>query len=434
MGRDFRSREVSERRIIPWLLIAGSLALIAFATLTPGAATGVNAVATWPFTTGDTPLTDGCSNVLLFMPLGAALAFGGTSIPVATTVGLLLSLGIELLQASGHPVGRYATGADILANTGGAVVGAVGAAWRGRWLRPTPTGAGRLAAGWTVLVALVVTATAWSLSPVAPVAPVARGPRPTTRDGSRALTAPQRSPLENAPGYPWFAGRVTSAVVSGVRIAHQGTGPVRVQAPGAPVDAVVRLEGHDNRASFVPVLYVHDENLEPPFLLLGQLGTAAALRSPRRGDAIGLRRPQLVIPNVFLRDTSEHTFVARVTSQSLYLRASNSGAYADARLALTPSLGWWLIQPLIGDDEPSRIAATVVWLLLLIAPACYWAWRSGHRRHTIVAVVLGTIVGVFVVTPSVFGIAPLPGWQWGTLLVEAVIGIQVSRLTFPAVS
>ena len=66
---------MSLRRVGALFALVASIALIAFATLTPGVASGADA-AHWQFTAGSMPLTDACSNVLLFVcgpgPIAAA--------------------------------------------------------------------------------------------------------------------------------------------------------------------------------------------------------------------------------------------------------------------------------------------------------------------------------------------------------------------------
>ena len=410
-----------------------SAALIVFATLTPGAAAAVGA-AHWQFTIGETPLTDACSNVLLFVPLGVGLVAVGVRLGSAAMIGLVLSLAIELLQFTGHPPGRYATFADLMANSAGATVGAVVAASRARWMRPNARDAKRLAISWTGTVAVVVALTAWLLSPI--------------RRDQRGHAPPTRSMLENAPGYPWFAGTVMRVVVSGVDVPQQGTGPARVAAPIGARDVVVLARGRDSRSAFVPLLYLHDARDTVPYLMVGQSGDDAVVQSPRRGDRLGLRMPQLVLSGVFasaailrvdVRDSSTddvaiRKLTATVSSQRLTMQQASPGSAVESRLDLTPSLGWLMVQPVIGDDEASRTLGTIAWLFLLVAPACFWSWRCDSNSRRATGVVLGAICSVFVASPIVFAVAPLPLWQWGTLLAAAMFGVFCSRLTNSAES
>lgn len=438
--------------------IIASVALVVYATLTPGVASS-GRVAGWHFSIGATPLTDACSNVLLFVPLGAALVLAGVHISVAAAIGFALSLGVELLQSTGHPVGRYATFADLISNGAGALVGALAAATRARWMRPNPQDAHRLAIGWSALVVGVVTLSAWLLSPI----------RRADRDAVHNA-APTRSALGNAPGYPWFAGMVTRVVVSGVAVPHAGTGPARVAAPIGAHEVSVQVRGRDSRRAFVPLLYVHDARDTTAYLVVGQLGDDAVARSPRRGDAWGLRMPQLVVTGVFsaaaildvgvldnaIGDVTTRQLVATVSSHGLAMREAATdaarsanaivGASSDAhaptalsgtataRLDFTPTLGWLMVQPVIGDDETSRTIGTIAWLMLLVIPALFWSGRCGVQRVRVSGVVLGAICGVFLLVPTRFDVAPLPPWQWGTLLAAALIGILLARSTNPVAS
>lgn len=428
-----------------------SVALVVYATLTPGANTVSGGVAPWQFTVGATPLTDALSNVLLFVPLGAALVWASARVGVAAAIGFAFSLGIELLQSTGHPVGRYATFADLLANSLGGVAGALIAATRMRWTRPTVGEARRLAFGWSAMVVVIVVLTAWLLSPV--------------RRGDTELSPPTVSRLENAPGFPWFAGVVTRVVVSGADIPHSGTGPARVAASIGARDAMLVVRGRDSRRAFVPLLYLHDARDTTAYMVVGQFGDDAVARSPRRGDAMGLRMPQLVLAGVFsparildvgvldnaISDVTVRQLAARVSARGLAMRElpAKGGASVDAmvgapnavvsattlpnsitaRLDFTPTLGWLMVQPVIGDDETSRTVGTIAWLLLLVVPALFWSWRCGAGRGAVVGVVLGSIFGVFLLAPLLFDVGPLPRWQWGALLAAATIGILSARWT-----
>ena len=80
-------------------------------------------------------LIEASANVLLFIPLGVLLMLGTLRMTWlrAAAVGLVLSAGIEILQAVALP-DRTANAGDVVANTLGATVGALGVViWR--WLR-----------------------------------------------------------------------------------------------------------------------------------------------------------------------------------------------------------------------------------------------------------------------------------------------------------
>ena len=121
-------------------------------------------------------------------------------------MSLALSIAIELLQFTGHPPSQSARYVDLTANSASAALGAVIAAFRSRWMRLNARDATRLALSWSGMVLVFVALTAWLLALIC-------------RD-QRDSAAPTVSMLENALGYPWFAGTVMRIVVSGVEVPH----------------------------------------------------------------------------------------------------------------------------------------------------------------------------------------------------------------------
>lgn len=113
------------------LLVLAGAALIAWSTLRPQPGEfGAVAVAAWsPF--------EALLNVFLFLPLGAGLALAGTRFRGVAGAAMLVSAAVELAQLW-LVRGRYASIADVVANTLGAIVGAL-IVWhwdrRARWWR-----------------------------------------------------------------------------------------------------------------------------------------------------------------------------------------------------------------------------------------------------------------------------------------------------------
>jgi len=138
--------------------LVGALALIAAATLTPQDGRGISRLAHWCWQCGALWLADGASNVLLFLPLGVALAARGWRVPVVAAAGCAVTGLVETLQWVGVPPGRLASRGDLVANVLGALLGA--ALWRLRgWRRPaTSGGALALAYAWVAGVAAVAVA------------------------------------------------------------------------------------------------------------------------------------------------------------------------------------------------------------------------------------------------------------------------------------
>jgi len=107
------------RKLLQCAALAASLALVFGATLRPGA--GPNDVALAPRTTQQLNPVNVVGNVTLFALPSAVLWSFGWSLRRTVVAGLVLSLGIELLQLA--VPGRTTATADVLCNTLGAAIG-----------------------------------------------------------------------------------------------------------------------------------------------------------------------------------------------------------------------------------------------------------------------------------------------------------------------
>ena len=130
-------------------------------------------------------VTDALENILLFIPLGVALAFRDHRASTSTLFGLLVSLAIELTQF--YIPGRYPSIQDVFCNTLGTVVGfgiarsplgsylAATLGWCRKtlemWKRPHPALANRLMGGSVFLCVGVFGLTTWLFSPIFPEGP-----------------------------------------------------------------------------------------------------------------------------------------------------------------------------------------------------------------------------------------------------------------------
>src|SRR5690606_20459882 len=83
---------------------------------------------------GTRGLSDFLSNILLFAPLGFALARRGHSLRFTAVAGLLFTVGIETAQLS-LISGRDSNIGDVIANSTGAVAGWLAGFHRNWWLR-----------------------------------------------------------------------------------------------------------------------------------------------------------------------------------------------------------------------------------------------------------------------------------------------------------
>jgi len=399
---------------------------IAFFTLTPGGRSGLvgDGRSVWRaatcLTCSPAWLADIISNIALFVPLGAALAWrqemGNARIARAVVLGAAASLAIETLQFYGVGAGRIPALADVLSNTAGTWLGVVLVMYLPTCVAPSETTARVLARGWAALFVVVWSALAVALSPAAPA----------TSAQPRAVVSPSSLPF--TPGYGWYAAEAESAMVNGVSIAHRGTGPVLVAAERTDsVTASVVVGGRDARNDVVPIVFVHDpraQSVDPrvtrAHLLFAQYGRDAAVTSDLTAYRWGLYTPLLLAPDAFADDTSPLSISCVVTARAWYVRWSRAHAsggvldvpdvpardigardigardigardrvapYIGVRevsLSLSPAIGWALVQSVVPVGASIAPLLTVLWLVLWFAPVGYWAGmaRRSHSRVT----------------------------------------------------
>lgn len=388
----------------PPLPVVLAVLLVAGATLTPLGHGATEAVHWSCVACGETGGADVVSNVVLFLPLGLALRAHGTTTWRVVLAGAGLSAVVELAQAAGIP-GRDAALGDLLANTVGTAFGALAGARRPLLAHPTPRAAGRLALG-TGAVWLVVTALAsWLVGRDA-----APGPRP-----------PRVGLLPTVPGMGWYHGHVTRATVDGWAIAPPGAGPAIVgTAVGQHVDVAFETAGGDDRAAFVPALFVHDGRGEAQ-LVAGQRRADAAVRVRLRAARWRLRTPWLVLPGALAGvregDTTRRTrWAAGARGDTVRLAVTTGGRTTTTATRLTPSVAWALVLPYARVWGPERAPLTALWFAAFLAPLGFWLrwWTGdapGRARLAPVAAGLILVVGLAGV-PHLLGAATADGSEW----------------------
>lgn len=172
--------------MLPRLAFLAWVLLVAWWTLTPAPhAVGlVDLTPWWCISCGEAGTADLFQNILLFVPLGLGLRALGWPLPRSATTALLLTLSIELTQATLLP-GRDAALGDLLANTFGVIIGWLARPIAGAGVRPTPATGARIAAITLALFALQLTGTAWLLRPAVGTRPWVIEAAPPRPDGTR---------------------------------------------------------------------------------------------------------------------------------------------------------------------------------------------------------------------------------------------------------
>jgi hypothetical protein len=281
----------------------------------------------------------------------------------------------------------------------------------------SPQQCARLASVWTLLVIAVLALTSLALQP-----------------GGTFSTEPfalSESPYEHVPGHGWYSGITDSATIGGVRFGRGWSGPIIQEASHSalPMTASVWVQGSEAPRGAVPLLFVHLPGDSSAWLQIAKHGDDAELTALRRGGTWGLTMPSVKVHHAFrgrsFGDTSTLGMHAHVTSSALVLRTS--GTLGDSSsLALTPVLGWALIQPIVTVQSPLAWVAQCGWLFVLLAPLGWCATRSA--RPLSMLALTGAVVGTALVSiPIQMALSPLLARDWIVSVLCLACGSLLAR-------
>lgn len=364
------------------LLLAAALAAILAATLTP-AGTDLQPEFSRCLVCGSRGVSDAIVNVILFAPLGAALAFGGRTGWRSVLLGGLLSCGVEVAQI--FIPGRDPSLGDVTFNTLGTAAGQ-GLFWlAGRCLLPGSRTAARLSLLAGAAALAVFAATARLLEPWLP---------------ARSLDAWYTADL---PEMEWYDGRVLATTLGPVafrpsRPPHQDV-VQRLLLAGAPlrIDAIA---GHAVPA-LAPLLVILNEHGHEMFLV-GPDRDDLVLRYRSRGARWRLDRPDLRLRGAFASLSPGDTLQITVRREGRgYCLALND--VARCGLGYSVGSGWALLYYPHHFPAWALLLIETGWVAGIVFPVGLWARR---RLETALAITL-LGAGLFVL-PSFTGLIPTP--------------------------
>jgi len=364
-------------------------------------------------------LADAACNLVLFVPLGVALAFSGRSsrtdrsdrsrrrprVLLAVAVGFTLSLGIEAVQL-GIP-GRTASPLDLLSNSLGSGVGALLAGLWPAFGDADPQRARRLSLSAAAVAGVVCIATSWLLAPAFP---------------ARAYYGAWTPELPGFFDYAGSGGRVLEARVGEKAIVSSGPDPDAAALRRALVageSVVVRAVAAPAPTSLAPLVTIAD-GVPRQILFLGIEGEDLVYGHRVRAAAWHLHDPWIVASRALQGVRPGEAFSLRIerSERTTRLRVGEGSIHP---LAMGAARAWALFVP--PRALPPFLPAWLdgAWLLLLLGPASAWARRdpfawagvlvlwgllwglpelgpigapaSGHRAFAVLAVVGPALLG-----------------------------------------
>ena len=360
-------------------LLGFSIAAIALATLVPAGPGG--STPGFCILCGTRGLSDFLSNILLFAPLGFALARRGHSLRFTALAGLLFTVGIETAQLSVIS-GRDSNIGDVIANTTGAVAGWLVGLHRGWWLRRD--GGMRRSLAVTVTTLALLLAGLALFTPALP--PTDYYMQWAARFGNMAH----------------YEGRVLATRLGPLDIPGNGrivqTDSVRRMLFTAPLDVVATAA---TPASAAPIVSIYDDR-QREIMMLAADRADLIFRYRTIADALRLDHGDIRVHQAFehLEQGSTYRLEWLIDRKGYCMELEGRGACGRGYTvgdtwSLLMSLDW-------GTDE--RAVLRMIWLCMIFVPAGLLAART---RTIAAAALLATLTLLAAPVLSGFAMTPL---------------------------
>ncbi|MDZ4864190.1 MAG: VanZ family protein [Gemmatimonadota bacterium] len=392
-------------------LTAVAVAFIAWYTLRPSPQDIQKAAQTdflCLYACGDQALRDTVLNIVLFVPLGFALAWW---LPgwAAMLLCIAATGGIEYTQW-GWLAGRDASLRDLLTNAIGGGLGLwLAHGWR-RLLLPTPAAATRLAASagssWVAVVGL----TAVAVQPSLP---------DTTWWGQ---WAPQLGQFEQ------WRGTLLDADVNGVTVpngAAASTGALRRELLSDRAIVTARILTGPPPTETAPIVSSFDGDQREIFVL-GQRGNDLVFSIRTGLLAAGLRGPLVRFPGALALPPGEPVTVSGgIADRGWQLQVTTATATQTSDMRWSAGLLWSGFLPFTYVMGPETAPLNALWLGLLLLPAGYWLGHATDRRRALLW--LGLIVGLGLgILAPLAGLSASPLLEWLGSLVGGAAGLRAA--------
>ncbi|MBD0318842.1 MAG: VanZ family protein, partial [Gemmatimonadetes bacterium] len=380
------------------------IGLILAATLLPTGTVRVEGGWVRCLVCGSRGTADVIANLLLFLPLGAALALLRGTGKQTFLFAAVLSTSIELAQE--YVPGRQSSLPDVLLNTAGALLGVALARSAPRWIASGGRAAGRLSLAAAGAFAGTVALTGYLLAPSLP---------DTLYFGQGTARLAHLQP---------YLGSVSDARVGGERLTYTGGAwSARVRtALLADAPIVIRGVAGPLPPALAPIVSVHDQ-WEREIVLVGTAGGDLVFRRRTRAADARLDVPDLRAVDA-LRGVPAGAPLEIVVSGGGHCISVNDRR--ECGLGFTAGSGWGLL--LYVDSLPAwmKALANAGWLALLALPLGLWLRR---RPESLAG--FATMAAALALLPAYAGLLATPPLEWLGAGAGLAAGLALHRLLAP---
>jgi len=370
-------------RAIRWCLFI-VIGAILLATLLPAAPEAARA-SPWCVACGEGGVADFILNFGLFLPLGMVLGVAGVRARSILAICGAFSTAIELAQE--FIPGRDTSLGDIIANTGGAWIGALIVIGIHQLIIRQRL-SGLVSIGAAIFAMGAICTTGVLVEPNYP---------PTSYYGQ--WTAEQG-------GMDWYRGRVVAATLGSMALpSWRFDDQARVHTlmqDGAPVN-ILAIAGPSTRR-LAPIFSVADDRGQE-ILLIGVRGVDLVVRYRTRSRAWGLDQPYTTIPRAFANYSVGDTMhISLTAARGVHCASVNTTEACP--LGFTAGAGWSFLYP---ARLPGwlRTALGIVWVGVLLAPV-------GFAAPTVRTLAIGgslAFTGLATI-PGLVGLLATPPVEW----------------------
>ena len=394
MGSPLESGRIRIARI----LVVASLIVIGALTLYPVSNTGTSGW--YCILCGARATADMILNIILFAPLGVALALLRIPFKKVLLVALLISGLVESAQVL--IPGRDASIGDLISNTAGCGLGIAVVSSARLWLTPTATRAGWLSLGASIVAATLLTLTGIMLQPS------------FTESAYYGQWTPRLGNMER------YEGRVLSAEVGShhlpsgrldntdtvLALLREGN-PIRVTAEAGP-----------EPSRLAPLFNIADAD-QHMIVEIGIEGSDLVFSQRVRATSFRLDRPTLQIPGaltVSVGDTISIKTWPAETGRCLVVNLDRA-----CGLGYTVGFGWALLMYSHTFPIWLQQVLSILWISIVVAPFGFWLRRSAQSIFGAIILCAGLLLA-----PGATGLLATPIAEWTAAGIGLTCGI-ISR-------